>query len=317
MLIKRQINKKVVMGLIVSVGVICIIVQMTQQIKQKKEEINNSVVESMRTLSTEEEDLIKKFAIDIVDTYPVKGYAMVVLGSNVIANDQHNRYLVEIDTVAVNNKGGSGLYTYYIVVQESTEGQYYSLPFGIEVIKDNVDSLKREIIISTIKVVNGWGSSSEEFEKRWNAVLEEKSSNIIAENPQIKKGSEFSMNAIYYTQSILKYMNQYLIKYQEAIENNDPTLIKEFLLEDKEYYEELCSEMENLEREEIEREITHTEIINISIGSENKIGFVEVKMGIRNYFKEQIINVPYIMKFKIGSKENEPQILQVTQYIGK
>ena len=315
MLIKGQTNKKVVMGLIVSIGVICVIVQIAGRIEQRRKEVNNSVVESMRTLSTEEEDLIKQFAVDIVDTHPIKGYAMVVIGSNVIANDQHNRYLVEIDTVAVNNKGGSGLYTYYIVVQEGTDGQYYSLPFGIEVIKDNVDSLKREIIISTIKVVNGWGSSSEEFEKRWNTVLEEKSSSIIADKPQVKKGTTFNMNVIYSTQSILKYMNQYLLKYQEAIESNDPTLIEEFLLKDKEYYKELCSEIKKLETEEVEREITRTEIISISIGSENQVGFVEVQMDIRNYFKEQIINIPYVMKFKIDSKENKPQILQVTQYI--
>lgn len=255
---------------------------------------------------------ILSFAVQVVDRFPIDGHAMAIIDERLIAHDQYDRYLVEIDTVAINKNEGSGFYTYYIVIQENTESELYVLPFGVEVIQDNIETLKREIVISMMKVVNGWGSSAEEFEARWIKAIGIADSERMGASYAYEK---LDLEDIFQIQSIFKYMNKYLVSYQNAIRTGDATLIKGFLEGDQEYYMTQYEEITSLKKQKIRREVTHAEITDLAIVEEHEEYTVGTKLEISTYAGKRGWDTVITAEYKVGIVDDKISILDVVEVI--
>lgn len=307
--IKRQKKLMIVALIVISVVTLYISLIMINKYG-KKNEYTNQVSDTQAPVSKEKTEELERFAIEIVDQYSIENHAMVVVESGLIANDQYKRYLVQVETVAINQQVGNGLYTYYIVIQENKEGKFYVPPFGVEILKNTRDPLKREIIISMMKVINGWGDTTEEFEKRWGKILgntEELKNKAGIEKKNTK------LEGIYFIQSILKYMIHYLEHYSEAIEYNDLVCVKDFLREVPGFYEEQYREIELLENEGIQREVLEAEIIEIIPESTLKSCIVRTKLDIRTHIGSEFLDLVDITDYKVKIVEGVIKIIEVVQ----
>lgn len=316
-MINRKKQKKIIIGILLSIfiiisyTVVCI-VQVNH--KRNREESVNKEEEILLSEAKKEE--IEQFANKVVDQYPIEGHAMVVIESELISHDQYKRYLIEVNTVAISQGHSTDLYTYYVVIQENQEDQFYVLPFGVEVIKGNEDHLKREIMISMMKVVNGWGNSSEEFEDRWSkALLIPKNRAQIIKNKG--ENNEIDLNKIYYTQAVLKYMNDYLSAYKEAVESSDFNYIKPFLIEDERYSKRQYQELEKLKEQNITREVINSLVIGITLADNNQECLVITQVDMNTYLSDGMVRSSQRVTHKVGMRNREVQILDVLEIESK
>lgn len=313
----RKKQKKIIIGILLSIFIITLyIILCIVQVNQKRniEERVNKDEEILLSEAKLEE--IEQFANKVVDQYPIEGHAMVVIESKLISHDQYKRYLVEVNAVAISQGHSTDLYTYYVVIQEDKEDQFYVLPFGVEIIKGDEDHLKREIMISMMKVVNGWGNSSEEFEDRWSKAL------LIPRNrAQIIKNkgndNEVDLSKIYYTQGVLKYMNDYLLAYKEAVESSDFNYIKPFLVEDEKYSKRQYQELEDLKEKNITREVINSQVVGITLADNNKECLVITQVDINTYMPDGMVRSSNRVTHRVGLINEEVKILDVLEIKSK
>lgn len=276
---------------------------------------NKSIQESMQDeegmlLEQTQKEEIERFANYIVDQHPVEGHAMIVIESELISHDEYERYLVEVDTVAINEGHSTDLYTYYVVIQKDQEDEFYVMPFGIEVIKGDKDHLQREIMISMMKVVNGWGNSAEEFQDRWSkALVIPKMRAPMMDNN--KTNNQIDLDKIYYTQAILKYMNDYLSSYKDAIEHNDFTYIRPFLSEDEGYSAKQREELRDCQTQDIKREATRLQVVGMTLADDEEECLVITQVDMNTYLPDKIVKSSDRVTYKVGWLDEEVKILDV------
>lgn len=278
--------------------------------KKLKDLSVNKDSESLLSESKKEE--IKQFANKVVDEYPIEGHAMVVVENELISHDQYKRYLVQVSAVAINKEYNTELYTYYVVIQEDQEDKFYVLPFGVEIIKGDEDHLKREIMISMMKVVNGWGNSSWEFEERWSkALLMPKSRTQVIKDK--RDGNQVDLNTIYYTQGVLKHISDYLLAYKEAVESGEFVYIQSFLVEDKDYSKKQYQELKEFKRQNISRELINSQVIGITLPDNKQECLIVTQIDSRIYLPNEIVSSSERVTYKVGSRNGEIRILDVIE----
>ncbi|MGL6174944.1 MAG: TcaA NTF2-like domain-containing protein [Cellulosilyticaceae bacterium] len=306
--IKRQ--ERIMIVVLVVMVVITVYISLVMVKGYKKENETNQILNQQAPVSEEKTKQLEKFAAEIIDKYPIENHAMVIIETQLIANDQYKRYLVEVETVAVNQQVGKGVYTYYIVIQENKEGKFYIPPFGVEILKDTTDPLKREIIISMMKVVNGWGATVEEFEERWGKIP---GSSKVRGSQSGRGKDNTNLEVIYFMQSVLKYMTHYLEHYSEAIEYNDLVYVEDFLEEVPEFYEQQYKEIELLENEGIQRDVLKAEIVEIIPASNLKDCIVSTKVDVRTHIQNKFLDLTTITKYKVRLIEDSMKIVKILE----
>lgn len=136
------------------------------QVASQPEEVssNPSITEA------EIEDLFK-YAKDIMEEYLGEELAIIDPGIISIQTDGFNRYLVELNSIGINNSYEVDLYYYYMVIQKNNEGRLYMTPFGIEIVKGEIEKVRKDLLVSMLKMMNNWGIKPDEQWKRWQEAM--------------------------------------------------------------------------------------------------------------------------------------------------
>lgn len=172
---------------------------MTKSNEEYEEYISDSIQETI------DEERLFRFAENILEeTYKGK-VALIDSRMTLLEADGHDRYLVKVESVGVNSKEKVDLYRYYMILQRTPQDELYMMPFGLEMLVGEIEQVKEDVLISMLKVTNSWEMSQSEVLDKWNNTME----NTYYNN--LKQATE-EINNMYYLQSLICFVNDYIYK---------------------------------------------------------------------------------------------------------
>jgi hypothetical protein len=125
--------------------------------KMKSYSEESQVDQNQYHLEYDKEHPVLRFASEIVENHVVEGIAMIPVYSCILDQDAHGKYLAEVGAVGIDEENNTSIYTYYIILDNKESLSV--APNGIEVFKDQLDQVKKDLIVSMMKVLNNWGDS--------------------------------------------------------------------------------------------------------------------------------------------------------------
>ncbi|MDA3730717.1 hypothetical protein PBV87_04280 [Niameybacter massiliensis] len=192
-----------IMALCVLVIIGCVYGMREYSITKANDKYEEHISESSEE-SIDKERLFK-FAENILEeTYRGK-VALIDSRMTLLEADGHDRYLVKVESVGVNSKEKIDLYHYYMILQRTAQDELYMMPFGLESLVGEVEQIKEDVLISMLKVTNSWEMSQSEVLDKWNKSME----NTYYNN--LKQATE-EINNMYYLQSLICFVNDYIYK---------------------------------------------------------------------------------------------------------
>ena len=175
----------------------------TQAINESKEARQEPSV-----TANEMEDLsvyIKK----LIDEYLEEELAIIDPSIKSIQADGLNRYLVELDCVGIDNSYDIDMYHYYMVIHKNNEGRLYMMPFGMEVVKGEIEKVRQDLLVSMLKMVNSWGLKPDEEWRRWQETM-------LKMNYKNKEDAQVSeVGTVFYVQRLMSFINDYIVNNPE------------------------------------------------------------------------------------------------------
>lgn len=159
-----------------------------------------------QAIAVEEGEDFLEFAKKTLERYFAEDLAIIDPSIRSIQTDGLHRYLVMLDSIGMDSDYNIDLYHYYMVIHKSPDNRLYMMPFGIEVVKGEIEKVRQDLLVSMLKSVNGWGLEEEKAWQRWqNAMMKMNYKNNETTN-EIKHNTE----TIFYVQSLICFINEYI-----------------------------------------------------------------------------------------------------------
>ncbi|MEG0846775.1 MAG: hypothetical protein RR090_01480 [Niameybacter sp.] len=173
--------------------------------------IEHKIIEETSHVDLEgdiEKERLFQFANSILEETFKGKVALVDHQMDLISQDGHDRYFVKVEGVGINEQQKVDIYHYYMILQRTTQDELYMMPFGLEVLKGEVDKIEEDILISMLKLTNGWEMSQEEVLDKWRNNMEGEYYNNL-------KQVTLDINNLYYLQSLMCFVNEYIYTNEE------------------------------------------------------------------------------------------------------
>lgn len=244
-------------------------------------------------ISTDKETRIYKYAEEMVTQYPIKGVMLLGGKPGIIETDGFNRYYAEFDVVGVNSEQEIGVYTYCMVIQEDQQGEFYVLPYGIEVLYAESDPLKKDIMTSTMKTVNQWGLDV--------AYTESKTPKVSAASTDINK--------MYMFQKMNRFIGEFMRTYADALSHKDFNEIAHYFMKDTSYYSTQKHIFDKLSKSVGYCDLREIEILGISALQNKEEFLISVEGRLYAYIEGKINTFEIDKTYEIILKDNIPIII--------
>lgn len=242
----------------------------------------------------------------LLDHREIEGITAIDMIKGTMEVDPYNRYLATFQVLGVNDEEEIDLYDYYIVVQEDEENKLFILPFGIEILPSNHQSIKKDIAKSILKVANGWGLPS--------ATMNQEGINSSEKIPTV--GNDAILKSIATIQSIITFMENYMTNWLNAIEAKEPSLVEHYYEEGSKFKKVQIDKIKKLNKNEMTVEIYDVQVVDIKCVKEDTLFEVTIRGDFRVYSKEQIKMMDQVVTYTL-EKNNDTFLLIEEKIIKK
>lgn len=204
----------------------------------------------------------------LIDEYLEEELAIIDPVIKSIQTDGLNRYLVQLDCVGIDNNYDIDMYHYYMVIHKNSEGRLYMMPFGIEVIKGDIEKVRQDLLVSMLKMVNSWGLEPDEEWGRWQETM-------LKMNYKNKENAQDnSVHTVFYVQRLMSFIDDYIVN------NPEEAFIK-------------------VSKKGLYQEILDFEMMSITNINDRKECHAKVEAKVRVYENESIRDYQVEMIYKI------------------
>lgn len=171
-----------------------------EPIRQETEYIQETPV------TEEESEYFFEFAKKTLETYLKEDLAIIDPTIRSIQTDGLQKYFITLDSIGIDNEYNVDIYHYYMIIHKNPDDRLYVMPFGIEIVKGEMDKVRQDLLTSMLKSVNGWGLEHEETWERWQDIMVNMNYKNVEALPQRGHTSE----TIFYVQSLICFINDYI-----------------------------------------------------------------------------------------------------------
>lgn len=239
-----------------------------------------------QTITGEESEYFFAFAKKALETYLEEDLAIIDPAIRSIQTDGLQKYFITLDSIGIDNEYNVDIYHYYMVIHRNPEDKLYVMPFGIEVVKGEVDKVRQDLLTSMLKSVNGWGLEHEKTWERWQDVMV----NMNYKNAESRQGRMHTTETIFYVQSLICFINEYI--------TNMP---------DEAFMQ--------ISKDGLYQKVLDFEIKSITDVNQHEESYAIVEGTVRVYEKERIHDYQVEMTYKI--KRNRDRSFTVVHQMGQ
>lgn len=239
-----------------------------------------------QTITGEESKYFFEFAKKALEAYFEEDLAIIDPAIRSIQTDGLQKYFITLDSIGIDNEYNVDLYHYYMVIHRNPEDKLYVMPFGIEVVKGEIDKVKQDLLTSMLKSVNGWGLEHEKTWQRWQDVMV----NMNYKNAESRQGRIHTTETIFYVQGLICFINEYI--------TNMPN--EAFM---------------QISKTGVYKEVLDFEIKSITDVNQHEESYAIVEGKVRVYEKERIHDYQVEMTYKI--KRNTDGSFTVVHQMGQ
>lgn len=244
--------------------------------------VEEQIMHQEVVIERNKQEQLLEFTKQIIDEDTKDEVAVVDHIVQSIETDQCNRYLVEMQVLALNVTGEPIIYDYCLVIQQDEEGGLYILPQGVEVLINNDEPIKRDLTVSMIKMTNNWGRRDEDKGSR----LDQLTPIIQLEN-------------VHDAQKAIKLVNDYVNEFIVAINTKDNMKIDNVYTAKEPGQEEQCSRMDYLKDIEATINLFDFNVLKVECSQELEETSIDIQSTLRVYQEGRIKTINITATFKI------------------
>ncbi|MGL4345277.1 MAG: TcaA NTF2-like domain-containing protein [Cellulosilyticaceae bacterium] len=237
-----------------------------------------------KNLTKYKEEMVYSYVEQKIEYQSIKGITLLDKSRGKIETDGCGRYYTEMDVVGINSQLEVAIYTYCVVIQENKEGEFYIMPYGFEVIRADMESLKKDIITSTMKVANDWGVS-------------------------ISTPDDMDFEKTFSIQKINRLIVEFLESYANALEIKDFEQISAYFKADTPYFYKQRREFNQLIQSAYYCDIRGLQILNIAIDTQKGCFEVTIKGDLYLYLEEAIVKQTLWKAYQVVLENEELRII--------
>lgn len=247
-----------------------------------------------RGITKEKEMLIYDYLEEHVSSYPLKGITILGDQKSTIETDGCNKYYTEINVVGINQLHEVGVYTYCIIIQENVKGDFYIMPYGFEVVEADMDPLKKDILTSTMKVVNEWGLDT----------TEKKRQNIYKSAPE-----QWDFETFFEMQKMSKLIVDFINTYSVALSHKDFEQVAHYFKPDTPYYRKQEKEFNNLVQSSYYCDLREIQILDVTMNKVDNSFLVTMQGDIYVYVAQGILKKEFHKTYKVIIEDDHATLL--------
>ena len=246
-------------------------------------EENTSMQEQL--ITGEESEYFFEFAKKTLENYLNDELAIIDPTIRSIQTDGLQKYFITLDSIGIDNKHNVDIYHYYMIIHKNPDNKLYVMPFGIEVVKEEMDKVRQDLLTSMLKFVNGWGLGHEETWERWQEIMV----NMNYKNVESVQERRYTSETIFYVQSLICFINEYITNMP------DQAFIQ-------------------ISQNGLYQKVLDFEIKSITDVNQHKESYAVVEGTVRVYGQEHIHDYKVEMTYKV--KKNKDRSFTIVQQTG-